>query len=232
MLRRRRGYISYLGDTGRYGLSPEQALVFAQEDSPAFIVGVFRTAAAAGHIASKLKEAFRSGHGIGWHEHGHALFHCIERSFRASYTGNLVQAWIPSLGGVQALLQRGARVADIGCGHGASTILMAQAFPASHFIGFDYHPESAETANRRAQEAGLGDRYRFEVASAKNYPGKNYDFVTVFDALHDMGDPAGASKHVLSNLAPNGTWMIVEPYASDRVEDLNRWVARTTRARP
>lgn len=213
------GYVTYVADTGRYYLSPEQALAFAQEDSPAFIVGAFQTAVAAGHIASKLTEAFRTGQGIGWHEHDHALFHGIERFFRSSYTGNLVQAWIPSLDGVADLLNRGARVADIGCGHGASTILMAQAFPASHFIGFDYHPESVETANRRAREAGVGDRCRFEVASAKDYPGRNYDFVTVFDALHDMGDPAGASKHVLSTLAPNGTWMIVEPYASDRVEE-------------
>jgi SAM-dependent methyltransferase len=213
------GYINYLADTGVYELSAEQSLVFAQEDSPAFIVGAFQTAVAAGHIASRLTEAFRSGQGIGWHEHDHSLFHGIERFFRSSYTGSLVQTWIPSLDGVTARLNGGARVADIGCGHGASTILMARAYPASKFIGFDYHPESVATANRRAQEAGLGDRCRFEVASAKDYPGRNYDFVTVFDALHDMGDPAGASKHVLSTLAPDGIWMIVEPYAGDRVEE-------------
>lgn len=212
-------YVTYLADSGRYTLTPEQALAFAQEDSPAFIIGAFQTALAAGRIAGKLTDAFRTGEGIGWHEHDHALFHGIERFFRSSYAGNLVQTWLPSLDGVTAKLASGASVADIGCGHGASTILMAQAFPASRFVGFDYHAESVAVANAKAGEAGIADRCRFEVASAKNFPGKHYDLVTIFDALHDMGDPAGASAHVLTTLAPEGSWMIVEPYASDRVED-------------
>lgn len=213
------GYIRYLADSGQYEMTPEQALMFAHEGSPAFVVGAFQTALAAGRIADKLTEAFRSGKGIGWHEHDHALFHGIERFFRSSYAGNLVQAWIPALDGVKEKLRAGAVVADIGCGHGASTILMAQAYPASQFIGFDYHPDSIAAANERAREAGVAERVRFEVASAKDYPGRNYDLVTVFDALHDMGDPAGASRHVLMTLAPEGTWMIVEPYAGDRVEE-------------
>jgi SAM-dependent methyltransferase len=213
------GYVHYLADSGRYELTPEQALMFADEDSPAFIIGAFQTALAAGRVKDKLADAFRSGHGIGWHEHDHALFHGIERFFRSSYVGNLVQTWIPALDGIEAKLKAGARVADIGCGHGASTILMALAYPASQFIGFDYHPESVAAANERARQAGVAGHCRFEVASAKDFPGRNYDFVTVFDALHDMGDPAGASRHVLSTLAAEGTWMIVEPYAGDRVEE-------------
>lgn len=213
------GYVRYIADSGLYELTPEQALMFAHEGGPAFIVGAFQTALAAGRIVDRLTEAFRTGDGIGWHEHDHALFHGIERFFRTSYIGNLVQSWIPSLEGVEDTLRRGASVADIGCGHGASTVLMAQAFPASRFVGFDYHPESVAAANERAREAGVAEHCRFEVASAKNFPGMGYDFVTIFDALHDMGDPAGASRHVLSSLAPDGVWMIVEPYAGDRVEE-------------
>ncbi len=213
------GYVRYIADSGLYELTPEQALMFANEGGPAFIVGAFQTALAAGRIVDRLTEAFRTGDGIGWHEHDHALFHGIERFFRTSYIGNLVQSWIPSLEGVEDTLRRGASVADIGCGHGASTVLMAQAFPASRFVGFDYHPESVAAANERAREAGVAEHCRFEVASAKNFPGTGYDLVTVFDALHDMGDPAGASRHVLSTLAPDGVWMIVEPYAGDRVEE-------------
>lgn len=213
------GYVNYLADSGRYELTPEQALMFAQEDSPAFIIGAFQTALAAGRIADKLTDAFRLGHGIGWHEHDHAMFHGIERFFRSGYIGNLTGSWIPALDGVEAKLRDGIRVADIGCGHGASTILLAQAYPASQFIGFDYHAESIAAARARAREAGVADRCRFEVASAKDFPGRSYDLVTVFDALHDMGDPVGASRHVLSTLAPQGSWMIVEPYAGDRVEE-------------
>jgi 2-polyprenyl-3-methyl-5-hydroxy-6-metoxy-1,4-benzoquinol methylase len=213
------GYVSYDAGTGRYALTPEQALVFAEEDSPAFIVGAFQTVVAAARIADRLTDAFRTGEGIGWHEHDHSLFHGVERFFRSSYVGNLVQSWIPSLDGVEAKLEAGARVADVGCGHGASTILMAQAFPASDFVGFDYHAASIAEANARARRAGVADRCRFEVASAKDFPGRNYDLVTVFDALHDMGDPAGASRHVRTTLAPEGSWMIVEPYAGDRVEE-------------
>jgi 2-polyprenyl-3-methyl-5-hydroxy-6-metoxy-1,4-benzoquinol methylase len=213
------GYVDYLADSGRYRLSPEQALAFADEDSPAFVIGAFQTTLAAGRIAGKLKDAFVSGEGIGWHEHDHALFHGIERFFRSGYIGNLTRHWIPAVAGMEDRLRAGARVADIGCGHGASTILMAQAYPASTFTGFDYHAESVASANRRAQAAGVADRCRFEVASAKDYPGRGYDIIAVFDALHDMGDPVGASRHVLTTLAPDGIWMIVEPYAGDRIEE-------------
>ncbi len=213
------GYVTYHPESGRYSLSPEQALVFATEDGPAFIVGAFQAALAAGRIVDRLTEAFRTGEGVGWHEHDHALFHGVERFFRSSYLGNLVQTWIPALDGVEAKLRAGASVADIGCGHGASTIIMAQAYPASRFVGFDSHPESIAAANARALTAGVADRCRFEVAGAKDFPGTGYDLVCVFDALHDMGDPAGASRHVRSALAPGGSWMIVEPYAGDRVEE-------------
>lgn len=212
-------YVTYDPATERYGLTPEQVLLFADESSPAFIIGAFQTALAATRIEGKLEAAFRSGDGVGWHEHDHSLFHGIERFFRTSYNANLVQSWLPAIAGMEQRLQEGATVADIGCGHGASTILMAQAYPRSRFTGFDYHPESIEAANTRAREAGVADRCKFEVATAKNFPGRNYDLITVFDALHDMGDPAGASRHVLSALSPDGTWMIVEPYAGDRVED-------------
>lgn len=213
------GYVSYQADSGHYLLSPEQAMAFADEDSPAFIVGGFQVALAAGRVADKLALAFRSGAGIGWHEHDHALFHGVERFYRASYIGNLVNAWLPALEGVDARLRAGATVADIGCGHGASTILMAQHYPRAYLIGFDTHEASVVEARRRAEAAGVAGRCRFEVASAKDFPGRDYDLVTVFDALHDMGDPVGAARHVLQSLAPEGAWMIVEPYAGDRVEE-------------
>jgi SAM-dependent methyltransferase len=213
------GYVSYDAGKGLYGLTPEQALAFAVEDGPAFIVGAFETAVAAGRIVDRLTAAFRSGEGIGWGEHDHGVFHGVARFFRSSYLGNLLQSWIPALDGVEAKLRAGARVADVGCGLGASTILMAQAFPASAFFGFDYHPASIAEATVRAREAGVADRCRFEVAGAKDFPGRDYDLVTVFDALHDMGDPAGASRRVLDALAADGTWLIVEPYAGDRVEE-------------
>jgi 2-polyprenyl-3-methyl-5-hydroxy-6-metoxy-1,4-benzoquinol methylase len=213
------GYVHYLPDSGKYQLSPEQVLMFADENSPAFVVGGFQIALAAGRVVEKLTDAFRTGAGIGWHEHDHAVFHGCARFYRASYIGNLVQTWIPSIDGMNEKLERGIRVADVGCGLGASTILMAQAFPNSNFIGFDYHRESIDAANLAAQRAGVADRCRFEVASAQDYPGNSYGFVTIFDALHDMGDPAGCARHVLSTLAPGGAWMIVEPYAGDRVEE-------------
>jgi 2-polyprenyl-3-methyl-5-hydroxy-6-metoxy-1,4-benzoquinol methylase len=213
------GYVSYDAESGRYSMTPEQALVFAEEDGPAFIVGGFQTALGAGRIIDKLTEAFRTGEGVAYHEHDHSVFHGIERFFRSSYVGNLVQTWLPSLTGVTEKLESGARVADVGCGHGASTILMAQTYPGSQFMGFDFHRESIDEANARARAAGVADNCRFEVASAKDYPGAGYDLVTVFDALHDMGDPAGASRHVLQSLAAEGSWMIVEPYAGDRVEE-------------
>jgi 2-polyprenyl-3-methyl-5-hydroxy-6-metoxy-1,4-benzoquinol methylase len=213
------GYVDYIADSGRYRLSDEQALLFAHEDSPAFIVGGFQTALAAGRIVDKLTDAFRSGDGIGWHEHDHSVFHGVARFFRSGYLNNLVQTWIPTLDGVEQRLRTGIRVADIGCGLGYSTIVMAKAFPQSSFVGFDYHAESIDIANAKARDAGVADRCRFEIGTAQDFPGHDYGFVTVFDALHDMGDPVGASRHVRSTLAPDGTWMIVEPYAGDRVEE-------------
>jgi SAM-dependent methyltransferase len=167
----------------------------------------------------KITEAFRTGAGVGWHEHNHDLFAGTERFFRPGYAANLISSWIPALDGVQAKLESGALVADIGCGHGASTILMAEAFPKSEFVGFDYHDGSIAVAREKASDAGLDGRVSFEVATAKGYPGEGYDLVAMFDCLHDMGDPVGAAAHVLETLGDDGTWMIVEPYAGDRLED-------------
>lgn len=212
------GYIVYDSATGRYRMTPEQAMMLANPDSPVFLIGAFETALAAAKIQPTLEQAFRTGEGIGWHQHDHALFHGVERFFRTSYVANLTTQWIPALDGVEEQLQRGIDVADIACGHGASTILMAQAYPQSRFVGFDYHEDSIAAARQRARAAGVADRVRFEVATAKTFPGV-YDFVTTFDALHDMGDPQGAAEHVCQSLRNEGTWMIVEPFAGDRVED-------------
>jgi len=167
----------------------------------------------------KMAQAMRTGLGLGWHEHDASLFHGTERFFRPGYAANLVSAWIPALEGVEARLKAGASVADVGCGHGASTVIMAQAYPESTFVGFDYHAPSIEHARAAARAAGVDDRVRFEVARAQDYPGGGYDLVAVFDCLHDMGDPVGAAAHVRSTLKDDGTWLIVEPYAQDRLED-------------
>jgi 2-polyprenyl-3-methyl-5-hydroxy-6-metoxy-1,4-benzoquinol methylase len=167
----------------------------------------------------QLEERFKTGKGLGWHEHHANVFVGTERFFRPGYAANLISAWIPALEGVDAKLKAGARVADVGCGLGASTILMAKNYPQSEFVGFDYHDKSIQTAKQRAEDAGVADRIIFEVATAKNYPGRDYDFVTFFDCLHDMGDPAGASAHVYSSLKKEGTWMIVEPFAGDKIEE-------------
>jgi SAM-dependent methyltransferase len=213
------GYVTYDAPSGNFSLSPEQSLALAQEGSPAFVPGAFQVATSLTKDEETISNAFLSGNGVGWHEHHHDLFSGTERFFRPGYAANLITSWIPALDGVQAKLESGGLVADVGCGHGASTILMAKAFPNSEFVGFDYHQASIEHARKTTSEAGLDGRVSFEVAPAKAYPGDGYDFVAMFDCLHDMGDPVGAAKHVLKTLDPDGTWMIVEPYAGDRLED-------------
>jgi SAM-dependent methyltransferase len=213
------GYVEYDAADVTFRLPPEQALALAHDDSPAFIPGAFQLIAAIVKDEPHITERFRSGEGFGWHEHDHDLFEGTERFFRPGYLANLVEAWLPSLDGVVEKLEAGARVADIGCGHGASTILMAQAYPASTFVGTDYHEGSIEAARRAAERAGVADRVSFEASSAKALAGGPYDLVCVFDALHDMGDPVGAARHVRSQLADDGTWLVVEPFAGDTVED-------------
>ena len=213
------GYVSYDSPNERFFLTPEQSLALAQEGSPAFVPGAFQLATSLIKDEETIANAFHSGRGVGWHEHHHDLFTGTERFFRPGYAANLVTSWIPALDGIQAKLQAGALVADVGCGHGASTILMAQAYPRSEFVGFDYHRASIEHARTAAAQAGLDGRVTFEVATAKQYPGDGYDLVMMFDCLHDMGDPVGAAAHVRQTLTADGTWMIVEPYAGDRLED-------------
>ncbi|MEO8922403.1 MAG: class I SAM-dependent methyltransferase [Caldimonas sp.] len=213
------GYVDYQPSSGQFSLSEEQAFALTVEGGPAFIPGAFQIAVAQWKAIPKMAQAMRTGLGLGWHEHDATLFHGTERFFRPGYAANLVGSWIPALDGVEARLKAGARVADVGCGHGASTIIMAEAFPASSFIGFDYHPPSIEHARKAATAAGVADRVRFEVARAQDFPGSDYDLVAVFDCLHDMGDPVGAAAHVRASLAADGTWLIVEPFANDRLED-------------
>jgi 2-polyprenyl-3-methyl-5-hydroxy-6-metoxy-1,4-benzoquinol methylase len=214
------GYVEYDPAGSTFRLPPEQATALADEDSPAFIPGAFQLVAAVVKDEPHIAERFRSGEGFGWHEHHHDLYRGTERFFRPGYLANLVSSWLPALDGVVEKLSSGARVADIGCGHGASTILMAKAFPASRFVGSDYHEDSIEAARQAAARAGVADRVSFEVASAKDFGGGGgFDLVCVFDALHDMGDPAGAARHVREQLAPDGTWMVVEPLAGDAIED-------------
>jgi SAM-dependent methyltransferase len=213
------GYVSYDDKTKRFSLSAEQAFTLANEDSPAYLPGAFELALGSLAAVPRITEAFRTGAGMGWGEHDDSVFHGCEKFFRPGYAANLVSAWIPALEGVEQKLKSGARVADVGCGKGASTLLMAKAFPNSRFYGFDYHEKSVEAARESAKRAGLADRVTFEVAAAKGYPGKDYDFVAVFDCLHDMGDPVGAAKHVRESLAKDGTWMIVEPFANDDLKD-------------
>jgi 2-polyprenyl-3-methyl-5-hydroxy-6-metoxy-1,4-benzoquinol methylase len=213
------GYVEYDADTGTFRLPPEQAMALADEDSPAFIPGAFQLMAAVVKDEPQIAERFRSGEGFGWHEHHNDLFAGTERFFRPGYLANLVESWLPALEGVTDKLGAGARVADIGCGHGASTILMAQAFPSSQFVGSDYHEGSIEAARAAAERAGVADRVSFEVASAKDFSGGPFDLLCVFDALHDMGDPVGAARHVREQLADDGTWMVVEPFAGDAIEE-------------
>jgi SAM-dependent methyltransferase len=213
------GYVEYDPDSSRYTLPAEHAIALTDESSPAYLPGFFQIALGSLADSPRITEAAKTGAGIGWHDHSRDVFEGCERFFRPSYNASLVSAWLPALDGVVAKLQRGATVADVGCGHGASTILMARAFPASTFVGSDYHEGSIITARERAQTAGVAERVSFEVAPASSYSGSEYDLVTMFDCLHDMGDPVGAARHVRDSLSPDGTWLIVEPAAGDRVED-------------
>jgi SAM-dependent methyltransferase len=212
------GFVEYDPETQRYLLPPEQAMALANEDSPAFVCGAFELATATLRSEAHIEASFRTGAGFGWHQHDIGVSTGCERFFRPGYNANLVSSWLPALDGVEGKLGVGAKVADVGCGLGASTRLMAQAYPRSKFTGFDYHPESIELARSKAKEAGLQDRAKFEVAPASAFPGSGYDLIAMFDCLHDMGDPVGAARHVRQALAPDGTWLIVEPIAGDRVE--------------
>src|SRR2546421_969109 len=213
------GYITYNEMTNKFSLSEEQIFTLADEHSPAYLPGAFELALGSLAAVPRIVESFRTGAGMGWHEHVDEVFHGCEKFFRPGYAANLVSSWIPALHDVKSKLVKGARVADVGCGKGASTILMAKAFPKSRFFGFDYHDKSIEAARESAKRAGVADRVNFEVSKAKEFPGSEYDFVAVFDCLHDMGDPVGASAHVRKSLAKDGTWMIVEPFANDQLQD-------------
>jgi SAM-dependent methyltransferase len=213
------GYVSYDEKSDMFSLSEEQAFALASEDSPAYLPGAFELALGSLAAVPRITKSFRTGAGMGWHEHADGVFHGCEKFFRPGYAANLVSTWIPALSGVQEKLAAGARVADVGCGKGASTILMAKAFPRSLFFGFDYHDQSIEAAREAAIRNGVADRVTFKIAAAKDFPGKDYDFVAVFDCLHDMGDPIGAAAHVRQSLSKNGTWMIVEPFANDQLKD-------------
>src|SRR5580698_6350552 len=213
------GYVTYDEKANKFSLDAEQAFTLANEDSPAYLPGAFELALASLEAVPRIADSFRTGAGMGWHEHAEGVFHGCEKFFRPGYAANLVTSWIPALDGVQEKLEAGARVADVGCGKGASTLLMAKAFPNSRFFGFDYHDKSIEAARESAERQGIADRVTFEVSKAKEFPGQDYDFVAVFDCLHDMGDPVGAATHVRQSLAKDGTWMIVEPFANDQLKD-------------
>ncbi|MFM0075909.1 class I SAM-dependent methyltransferase [Paraburkholderia sediminicola] len=213
------GYVRYDPATEKFSLTEEQTFALATEGSPAFIPGAFEVAVAAFKAIPRAISTFRTGLGVGWHQHDSSLFHGTERFFRPGYSAHLVADWIPALDGVHDKLVSGASVADVGCGHGVSTIIMAQAYPNSTFVGFDYHEASTQRARELAASAGVADRVRFEVACARDFPGHDYDLVAVFDCLHDVGDPIGASRHVRESMKPDGTWLIVEPFANDSLED-------------
>jgi 2-polyprenyl-3-methyl-5-hydroxy-6-metoxy-1,4-benzoquinol methylase len=211
-------YVTYDPATKSFALSPEQAAILADKDSPVYLADAFEAAAAYIEDQPKIQAAFKNGGGVGWNNRTGCLFCAIARFFRPGYQVNIVENWLPALDGVVDKLERGARIADVGCGHGYSTVMMAEAFPNSEFVGFDFHPASIEHARRHAEEHGAPDNVRFEVSSAKEYSGKDYDLVTFFDCLHDMGDPVGAARHVHHSLKSDGSWMIVEPFAHDELE--------------
>jgi SAM-dependent methyltransferase len=212
-----RGYVNYHGD-GRFSLPDEHAEPLTDETSPACVIGAFEIAVGSVYATDTIAERFRTGAGFAWGDHDDHVLGGCERFFRPGYLNNLASAWIPALDGVAAKLEAGARIADVGCGHGASTLLLAEAYPASTVIGFDAHHGSIDAARKRAADAGLADRVRFDVASATTFDG-SYDLVCFFDCLHDMGDPAGACAHVREHLAPGGTLMLIEPYANDDLTD-------------
>jgi 2-polyprenyl-3-methyl-5-hydroxy-6-metoxy-1,4-benzoquinol methylase len=220
------GYVTYDPSSGRYTLPEEQAFALTNSEGPAFVPGFFQIAQAMWAAQPRLEERFQSGAGLPWGEHHNCLFQGTERFFRSSYIGNLVSTWLPALDGVTAKLTRGAKVADVGCGLGASTILMARSYPNSKFIGFDSHAGSIETARQRAKDAGVADRVTFQVARSTDYTGSGYDLVAHFDCLHDMEDPIGAARQVRRTLAADGTWMVVEPFANDRPEQNHNPVGR------
>ena len=220
------GYILYDANADRFSMSEEQIFTLATEDSPAYLPGAFELALGSLAAVPRITESFRTGAGMGWHEHVDGVFHGCEKFFRPGYAANLMSSWIPALDGVQEKLEIGARVADVGCGKGASTILLAKAFPNSQFFGFDYHDKSIEAARESAKRNGVADRVTFDVASAKGFPGEGYDLVTVFDCLHDMGDPVGAAAHIRRSVAKDGVWMIVEPFANDQLKDNLNTVGR------
>ena len=210
------GYVSHDAATGTYSLTEEQA--FALGSDGMSIASAFQLPLAVAHNVDQLTEVVRTGSGFGWHEHDPGLFEGTERFFRPGYVANLTSSWIPALDGVDAKLERGAKVADIGCGHGASTVLLAQSYPASTVAGFDYHEPSIDIARKRAADAGVTDRATFAVASAAEFPGSGYDLIAIFDALHDMPDPLAAAKHIRAGLADDGTFLLVEPNAADDVD--------------
>ena len=212
------GYVEYDTATERFSMNDDQVAVFADAESPVFMAGGFQCLASLFIDEPKITKAFKTGEGVGWGEHSECLFCGTEEFFRPAYNAHLILEWIPALDGVNAKLHRGAKVADVGCGHGVSTFLMAKAFPKSTFVGIDFHEPSIERARTLAKEGDAGN-VTFEVAAAKTFPGKDYDLVTVFDCLHDMGDPVGAASHIRRSLDPDGTWMVVEPFAHDRLED-------------
>ena len=213
------GFVDYDAETGRYTLPPEQAVALTDDSSPAYLPGFFQIAIGSVLDSPRIIEVAKTGAGLGWHDHVHDVHEGCERFFRPGYNTHLVSEWLPALDGVVTKLEQGAKVADVGCGHGASTVLMAQAFPASSFVGYDYHEGSIATARKRAADAGVGDRVQFEAAAAAAFAGGGYDLVTTFDCVHDMGDPVGAARHIHRALSPDGVWMIVEPKAGDRIED-------------
>jgi SAM-dependent methyltransferase len=219
-------YAHFDPSSGRFHLDEVQTACLADATHPGFLAGGMTVVSSMHKDEESVRSAFTTGQGLGWHEHHHDLFVGTERFFRPGYVANLVTEWIPALDGVVAKLDAGGSVADVGCGHGVSTLLLAEAYPNSTVVGFDYHPASIDVARKRAAEAGLGDRVRFEVAAADEFPGAGYDLVCIFDALHDMGDPTAAARHIRSALADDGTWLLVEPSAGDRLEDNLHLVGR------